>query len=64
MFSKGTVKNVTTAVHLWLTAVIGIACGAGLWPIVAIAGAGALVMLVILNVVEDRLVSNTKANTE
>ena len=29
VFSKGEVKNLTTAAHLWLTAVIGIACGAG-----------------------------------
>ena len=64
VFSKGSIKNVTTAVHLWLTAVIGIACGAGLWPIVAIAAAGALVMLVILNVVEDRIFSRTEANTK
>ena len=28
VFSKGEVKNLTTAAHLWLTAVIGIACGA------------------------------------
>lgn len=64
VFAKGSIKNVTTAVHLWLTAVIGIACGAGLWPIVAIAGAGALLLLVIVNVVEDRLFPHTEANTE
>ncbi|MBD59173.1 MAG: MgtC/SapB family transporter [Citromicrobium sp.] len=64
VFAKGSIKNVTTAVHLWLTAVIGIACGAALWPIVAIAGLGALLLLVILNVVEDRLFSQTEANTE
>ena len=64
VFAQGSIKNVTTAVHLWLTAVIGIACGAALWPIVAIAGLGALLLLVILNVVEDRLFSQTEANTE
>ncbi|MBB3033726.1 MgtC/SapB family protein [Alteriqipengyuania lutimaris] len=64
VFAKGSIKNVTTAVHLWLTAVIGIACGAALWPIVAIAGAGGLVLLVILNVVEDRVFPHTEANTE
>lgn len=64
VFAKGSIKNVTTAVHLWLTAVIGIACGAALWPVVAIAGVGALLMLVVLNVVEDRLFPNAETNTE
>lgn len=32
VFSKGRVKNLTTAANLWLVAVIGIACGAGQWP--------------------------------
>ena len=64
VFAKGSVKNVTTAVHLWLTAVIGIACGAALWPVVTIAGAGALILLVILNLVEDRVFPDTEANTE
>ena len=40
VFSRGKVKNLTTAAHLWLTAVIGIACGAAQWPLVVI-GAGA-----------------------
>ena len=33
VFSKGRIKNLTTAAHLWLTAVIGLACGAGQWPL-------------------------------
>src|SRR5687768_11761964 len=33
VFSKGEVKNLTTAAHLWLTVVIGIACGAGQRPL-------------------------------
>ena len=36
VFSKGRVKNLTTAANLWLVAVIGIACGAGQWPLVVI----------------------------
>ena len=36
VFSKGRVKNLTTAAHISLTAVIGIACGAGQWPLVVI----------------------------
>jgi len=54
VFSKGEVKNLTTAAHLWLTAVIGIACGAGQWPLVAIGAAISLVMLTLLGLVEKR----------
>lgn len=35
--SRGKVKNLTTAVHLWIAGVIGIAFGAGQYPL-AIAG--------------------------
>lgn len=44
----GDVKNLTSAAHVWLTVTIGIACGAGYWPVVAIGGGLALVMLVAL----------------
>ena len=54
VFSKGQVKNLTTAAHLWLAAVVGIACGAGQWPLVAIAAAISVVMLTLLRVVERR----------
>ena len=54
VFSKGQVKNLTTAAHLFLTAVIGIACGAGQWPLVAIAAVISVVMLTLLRVVERR----------
>jgi len=54
VFSKGQVKNLTTAAHLWLAAVIGIACGAGQWPLVAIAAAISVVMLTLLGLVERR----------
>ena len=54
VFSKGEVKNLTTAAHLWLAAVVGIACGAGQWPLVAIAAAISVVMLTLLRVVERR----------
>ena len=48
VFSKGKVKNLTTAAHLWLTAVIGIACGAGQWPLVVIGSIVSIVMLTVL----------------
>lgn len=54
VFSKGKVKNLTTAAHLWLTAVIGIACGAGLWPLVLIGSVVSVVMLTVLGQVERR----------
>jgi putative Mg2+ transporter-C (MgtC) family protein len=54
VFSKGEVKNLTSAAHLWLAAVVGIACGAGQWPLVAIGAVVSLVMLTLLRVVEHR----------
>ncbi len=54
VFSKGKVKNLTTAAHLWLTAMIGIACGAGQWPLVLIGAMISIVMLTILGLIERR----------
>jgi putative Mg2+ transporter-C (MgtC) family protein len=52
------VHNLTTAAHLWLTAVIGIACGAGQWPLVLICAIVSLVMLTVLRWVEGRWLSD------
>jgi len=52
--SKGEVHNLTTAVHMWLAAVIGIACGAGQWPLVLVAALVAIVMMTVLRIVERR----------
>ena len=54
VFSTGQVKNLTTAAHLGLAAVVGIACGAGQWPLVAIAAAISVVMLTLLRIIERR----------
>ena len=54
VFSRGKVKNLTTAAHLWLAAMIGIACGAGQWPLVISATIIAVLMLTLLGLVEDR----------
>ena len=54
VFSKGKVKNLTTAAHLWLTAMIGIACGAGQWPLVLIGAVISILMLTLLGLVERR----------
>ena len=64
VFSKGEVKNLTTAAHLWLTAVIGIACGAALWPLVAIATVISIIMLSVLGFVESRFFPDTEAEKE
>jgi len=48
------VHNLTTAVHLWLAAMIGIACGAAQWPLVAVAVSVAIAMLTLLRFVEKR----------
>lgn len=54
VFNKGEVHNLTTAAHLFLTAVIGIACGAGQWPLVAIAAPIGLVLLTLLRIAERK----------
>lgn len=54
VFSKGTVKNLTTAAHLWLAAIIGVACGAAQWPLVLIGSAISVVMLTVLRFAERR----------
>lgn len=54
VFSRGRVKNLTTAAHLWLTAVIGIACGAAQWPLVAIGASISILMLTVLGLLERR----------
>lgn len=46
------VQNLTSAAHIWLTATLGIACGAGQYPVVLIGGGIALVLLVLVGVAE------------
>ncbi|MCW1432187.1 MgtC/SapB family protein [Novosphingobium sp. JCM 18896] len=48
------VHNLTTAVHMWLAAMIGIACGAAQWPLVTVAVLVAVIMLTLLRVIEKR----------
>lgn len=63
VFSKGAVKNLTTAAHLWLAAVIEIACGAGQWPLVVIGAAISLIMLTLLRVAERRFFPDDDATS-
>ncbi|BBC72782.1 MgtC/SapB family transporter [Altererythrobacter sp. B11] len=62
VFSKGEVKNITTAVHLWLTAVVGIACGAALWPVVIVLAVVGFLMLTVLGFVERRVLQRSEEN--
>lgn len=64
VFSKGEVKNLTTAAHLWLTAVIGVACGAALWPLVLMGAVISFVMLTLLGLVERKLFPETEKETD
>lgn len=59
VFSKGEIKNLTTAAHLWLTAVVGIACGAALWPLVVIAAVISVFMLTLIGLIERRFFPHT-----
>lgn len=52
--SKGKVHNLTTAAHIWLATMIGIACGAGQWPLVVVASLVGVVMMSFLRVIEAR----------
>ena len=62
VFSKGEVKNLTTAAHLWLVAVVGIACGAGQWPLVALSLGVSLILLTVLWFVEKRFFPDTESD--
>lgn len=52
VFARGKLHNLTTAAHLWLTAVIGVGCGAGLWPLVGVCSIASVVMLTLLSLIE------------
>lgn len=64
IFSKGRLHNLTTAAHLWLTAVIGIACGAGQWPLVVIGSLISLIMLTVLGFATARFEDKDGSHTE
>ena len=55
VFSRGKVHNLTTAAHLWLATVIGLACGLGQWPLVVVLAIISLVMITIMRFVESWL---------
>ena len=47
-----TVDGLTTAASVWVTAALGIACGLGMWGVVAIGAALALILLVAVGWLE------------
>jgi putative Mg2+ transporter-C (MgtC) family protein len=54
VFAKGEIKNLTTAAHIWLAASIGIAFGAGLYPIAIIGTLGSVLLLTLFGWIEQR----------
>lgn len=48
----GDIKNLTSAANIWLTAALGVASGAGQYPVVLMGGAVALVLLVLVGFLE------------
>lgn len=64
IFSKGEIKNLTTAAHIWLASMIGIASGAALWPLVASATLVAVLMLSLLGFVERRWLASEERQGE
>jgi putative Mg2+ transporter-C (MgtC) family protein len=53
--SAQTVYGLTTAATVWVAAALGIACGLGAWSTVAVALTVALVLLVVVAWIENRL---------
>ncbi len=64
VFSKGQVKNLTTAANLWLATVVGIACGAGQWPLVLVAAIISVLMLSVLGFVQARFLKGDAERDE
>lgn len=62
VFNKGQIRNLTTAAHIWLAGMIGVACGAGQWPLVVSAAIVAVIMMTLLRAVEDRWLDPDKRN--
>ena len=52
-----TVKGLTSAAAMWLTAALGVASGAGLWRLVGVAALAAVVVLALIKPLERALFS-------
>lgn len=64
VFSKGRLHNLTTAANLWLASVIGIACGAGQWPLVIVCSFISLVMITFVRLLEKKAKAHLLNQTE
>ncbi len=58
------VEGITTAATVWMTAALGIACGLGAWPSVAIAVTTALILLAVVPWIENALTKGENKKLE
>lgn len=58
------VRNLTTAVTLWMAAALGIACGAGYYVIAGLTTIGTLSVLIIVGAAEQRWFKDTEESAE
>lgn len=63
IFQKNVIRGLTTAAGLWVTAAIGLACGAGMLLMAVIATALVLVGLEVLNIIIPRVGATAMALT-
>jgi putative Mg2+ transporter-C (MgtC) family protein len=54
IFSKGTVRGLTTGAAMWLSGAIGLAAGLGYWRIAAVAAALGFIILTLLRIIETK----------
>ena len=65
IFLKGNhVRGLTTAAGLWMVSAIGMAVGLGLYEMAIATTIVALIVLVVLRFIEDRLIRNNTDGTE
>ena len=62
IYSKMTVRGLTTAATLWIAAAIGISCGAGMWFLALWGTIGAILTLVGLRYLSRPIVSRVKTD--
>ena len=58
IFTRGQVHGLTTGAGMWLAGAIGVACGLGLWQIALFSTVLALIVLVLLYAVENKMDMN------
>lgn len=55
VFTKGTVRGLTTGTSMWLCAAVGLACGIGEWSIAALTTVLAFIVIVLIRVGEKKV---------